>query len=63
VRQADLDAYYYALLHGSSGLADMAFEHTEGTLFASEQPSRVYFRDRGTCYRCAYGRPSATLAA
>ena len=55
-RHADLDAYYYALLYGSDGLADMAFEHTEGTLFASEQPSQVYFRDRGACHRWGAGR-------
>lgn len=51
-RYLDLDAYYYALLYGSTNMEDMAFSSTQGILFSSAEPSHVYFKERGMCFRC-----------
>jgi hypothetical protein len=60
-RYLDLDAYYYALLYGSTGMEDMAFSSTQGILFSSAEPSQVYFKTRGACYRCARAAHPGTM--
>ncbi|GLC33063.1 hypothetical protein PLESTB_000374500 [Pleodorina starrii] len=50
IRQSDLEMFYDALLYGSSNLPEMAFSHTQGTLFSGAAPAEMFFRSKDLCY-------------
>ncbi|KAG2493479.1 hypothetical protein HYH03_008295 [Edaphochlamys debaryana] len=50
IRQADLEMFYDALLYGSDNLPEMAFSHTQGTLFSGAAPAEMFFRSKDACY-------------